>query len=46
MKLVFNINYHTVWGESLYLCGDLPELGSGDPHRAPEMKLTGPARGS
>lgn len=42
MKLVFNINYHTVWGESLYLCGDLPELGSGDPHRAPEMKLTSP----
>ena len=42
MKLVFNINYHTVWGESLYLCGDLPELGSGDPHKALEMKLTSP----
>lgn len=42
MKIVFNINYHTVWGESLYLCGDIPELGSGDAHNGLEMKLTSP----
>lgn len=42
MKIVFNINYRTVWGESLYLCGDIPKLGNGDPAKAVEMKLTSP----
>lgn len=42
MKISFNINYHTQWGESLYLCGDLLQLGSGDPREALEMKLTAP----
>lgn len=42
MKLIFNINYHTEWGESLFLCGDLPELGSGDARKAPEMNLISP----
>ena len=42
MKIVFNINYRTVWGEGLYLCGDIPELGKGDPTKAVEMKLTSP----
>lgn len=42
MKIVFNINYHTNWGESVYLCGDIPELGSGDAVKALEMKLTSP----
>lgn len=42
MKLVFNINYHTEWGESLYICGDLPELGSGDSHKALELNMVSP----
>ncbi len=42
MKISFNINYHTQWGEALYLCGDLLQLGSGDARNALEMKLTAP----
>ena len=42
MKITFNINYHTNWGESLYICGDHPLLGAGDPHKACEMNLTSP----
>ncbi len=44
MKITFNINYHTSWGESLYVCGNLPELGDGDARRAVEMKLISPDR--
>ena len=42
MKISFNINYHTQWGESLYICGDLLQLGGGDPREALEMKLSAP----
>ncbi len=42
MKISFNINYHTQWGESVYLCGDLLQLGGGDAGKALEMKLTAP----
>ncbi|MDE6443457.1 MAG: 4-alpha-glucanotransferase [Muribaculaceae bacterium] len=42
MKISFNLNYHTEWGEAIYLCGDLLQLGSGDPREAIEMKLTAP----
>ena len=42
MKVTFNINYHTNWGESLYLCGTTPELGGGDAHKAVEMRLASP----
>lgn len=42
MKISFNINYHTQWGEALYICGDLLQLGSGDPNEALEMKLIAP----
>ncbi|MDR1810778.1 MAG: 4-alpha-glucanotransferase [Prevotella sp.] len=28
MTVNFNINYYTVWGENLYICGSLPELGA------------------
>lgn len=42
MKISFNLNYHTQWGESLYLCGDLVQLGSGDPNEALEMSLVSP----
>jgi len=42
MKIRFNINYHTQWGESVYLLGDIPELGGGDPEKAVEMRLGSP----
>ena len=42
MKISFNINYHTQWGEALYLCGDLLQLGGGDPREAVEMNLISP----
>ena len=42
MKLTFNINYHTDWGESVYLCGGLHELGLNDPLKAVEMNLVSP----
>lgn len=38
MKITFNIDYHTNWGESLYITGDVPELGSGDKSKA--IRLT------
>ena len=42
MKITFNINYHTNWGESLFLCGGIPALGKGDARDAVEMSLTSP----
>lgn len=37
MKITFNIDYRTLWGEAVYLCGDLPELGSGKESNAIRM---------
>jgi 4-alpha-glucanotransferase len=37
MKIRFNINYHTVWGEQLYVVGSGPELGLWDESRARVM---------
>ncbi len=34
MKLSFNIDYRTNWGESIYICGDIPALGNNDPGKA------------
>ena len=28
MKVTFNINFHTVWGQKLCVVGSIPELGS------------------
>lgn len=42
MKISFNINYHTNWGESVYLCGTIPALGGGDAREAVEMNLISP----
>lgn len=44
MKLTFNINYRTQWGETLYVSGALPQLGGGNQHQAPAMHLVGPAQ--
>lgn len=37
MYLTFHIDYHTIWGESLYIFGDDPLFGSGDPHKGIKM---------
>lgn len=42
MKISFNLNYHTRWGESLYIYGDLQALGNNDPRQAMEMNLVAP----
>ena len=41
MRITFNINYRTQWGESLYICGDIPELGGGDQQKAVPMNIIG-----
>jgi len=41
MKVTFNINYRTRWGEALYISGDLQELGSGNDHAAIQMNYLG-----
>ncbi|MDL2223205.1 4-alpha-glucanotransferase [Bacteroidales bacterium OttesenSCG-928-M11] len=34
MKVSFNIHFHTLWGQSLYVVGSIPELGSGSSGKA------------
>jgi 4-alpha-glucanotransferase len=41
MTITFQINYQTVWGQQLLVCGNLPELGQDDPNRAPLMTHIG-----
>ena len=42
MKIKFHINYHTNWGEELYICGSIPELGGGDAVKSKAMRLASP----
>ncbi|MDR3338727.1 MAG: 4-alpha-glucanotransferase [Candidatus Symbiothrix sp.] len=41
MHISFNINFHTVWGQTVYLIGSLPELGAWNTSFAKEMFHTG-----
>ena len=41
MKLTFNVNYRTEWGESLFLTGSIRELGGNEVALAVPMKLEG-----
>ena len=34
MIIRFSINYHTRWGQGLFICGSAPELGEWDPDKA------------
>ncbi len=38
MLVRFLIHYQTNWGQKLYVCGSLPELGSWNPDQAAEMR--------
>ena len=40
MKVTFIINFHTVWGQKLFVVGSIPALGSWDPVFAKEMVYT------
>lgn len=42
MKIKFHINYHTLWGEAVYVTGNIPALGGGDTEKAVEMALAAP----
>lgn len=41
MEIVFNINYHTVWGQRLLITGACTALGDGALHAAKEMHFIG-----
>ncbi|MBO7382912.1 MAG: hypothetical protein J6U03_06040, partial [Muribaculaceae bacterium] len=41
MKISFSIDYHAVWGEQLYIIGNLPEMGDFDYGRAIRMENKG-----
>ena len=41
MKLTFHVNYHTKWGENLYICGNIPALGNGIESKAVKMDIEG-----
>lgn len=41
MRLTLNINYRTNWGESLFVSGSVPCMGSGDFNKAIPLKLIG-----
>lgn len=41
MKVTFNINFHTVWGQKLCIVGSIPELGAWKPALAKEMIYKG-----
>lgn len=41
MKLTFNIDYRTNWGEAVYITSSLEEMGAGDYDKAVKMRLIG-----
>lgn len=41
MKVKFNINFHTIWGQTLFVTGSINELGNWDTGRACPMQYTG-----
>ena len=41
MKITFNIPFHTVWGQSLFITGSIPELGCWNTASAKEMSYVG-----
>ena len=41
MKITFNINFYTIWGQSIYVTGSIPELGNWEIHEAKAMDYCG-----
>ncbi len=46
MKVTFTIDYHTSWGEALFITGDHQALGAGDTAKAVAMSPEGDSRWS
>lgn len=46
MKLTFNIDYRTNWGESVYVLGSIPELGNNQESKAVKMQFDGESKWS
>ena len=44
MKLTFSIDYRTNWGESVYLMGNIKELGGNIDAKAVKMAFDGESR--
>lgn len=42
MKLHFKLNYYTVWGQRLFVSGNIPELGNGDMTKALPLHFEAP----
>lgn len=43
MKIKLHINYYTVWGQSLYVCGSGSQLGNWDENKALKMVYISPS---
>ena len=41
MRIKFNVDYRTAWGESLYISGNIPALGNGNEAAAAAMECHG-----
>ncbi|MDR2087137.1 MAG: 4-alpha-glucanotransferase [Dysgonamonadaceae bacterium] len=41
MRISFNINFHTIWGQTLHITGSIPELGEWNIPEAKELIHTG-----
>ncbi|MDL2282144.1 4-alpha-glucanotransferase [Parabacteroides sp. OttesenSCG-928-G06] len=41
MKITFQINFHTVWGQKMCIVGSIPQLGSWQPALAKDMYYAG-----
>jgi len=41
MKITFNINFYTIFGQSLYITGSIPELGNWEIYEAKAMECCG-----
>ncbi|SBV94976.1 4-alpha-glucanotransferase [uncultured Dysgonomonas sp.] len=43
MRLKLQIDYHTDWGQTVYVCGSVPALGNWEKDKAAEMKNISPS---
>lgn len=44
MNILFSVDYQTKWGENLYICGSIPELGCFEEHHALKMSYVSASR--
>ncbi|MFV0330302.1 MAG: 4-alpha-glucanotransferase [Dysgonomonas sp.] len=42
MKIRLHINYHTIWGQNLFVCGSAQAIGNSDENKALEMSYISP----